>query len=150
MVSWLGVEILAAITISSPLCRVKFDDVSEIAEDTVIFLISGGGSTLLAQPPYIEDKPKEVSEMLLEEKEMLTALFRAGATIQEINTVRKHASLARGGFLAKTAYPAQVISIIFSDVPHNELGFISSGPTVKDETTVNDAENVIKKYHLNL
>lgn len=116
-------------------------------QDTVLFLISGGGSTLLVQPPCIAQKMRD---LLLKESGMLEKLFDKGATIQEINTARKHMSLARGGFLAEAAYPAQVISIIFSDVPGNELGFISSGPTVKDDTTVKDAEAILRKYDLEL
>lgn len=121
-------------------------------EDTVIFLVSGGGSTLLSQPPcMIEPESNDkAAQFLAKEREMLQALFREGATIQEINTLRKHMSLARGGFLAKAAYPAQVISIIFSDVPGNELGFISSGPTIKDETTIDIALEIAHKYHLNI
>jgi len=119
-------------------------------DDTVLFLISGGGSTLLAQPSCVPGNIKEVMDLLNMERQMISDLFRTGATIQEINTVRKHMSLARGGFLAEKAYPAQVISIIFSDVPGNDLGFISSGPTVKDTTAISDAEKIIKKYKLDV
>ncbi|MDE2038302.1 MAG: DUF4147 domain-containing protein [Patescibacteria group bacterium] len=115
--------------------------------DTVLFLISGGGSTLLVQPPCVAER---ASELVDKEKGLLAALFAAGATIQEINTVRKHMSLARGGFLAQAAHPAQAISVIFSDVPGDDIGFVASGPTVKDATTVKDAETVMKKYGLPL
>jgi len=128
--------------------RAILDSLSGLsADDTVLFLISGGGSTLLVQPPCA---PEKMKDSVVKEKEMLSALFKAGATIQEINTVRKHMSLARGGFLSAAAHPAQIVSIIFSDVPGNELEFISSGPTVKDTTTVKDAEAVMKKYGLEL
>jgi len=105
--------------------------------DLVIFLISGGGSTLLCQP-------KE--HTCASEAELVKHLFSEGATIKEINTVRKHISLARGGNLAKYAYPSKVVSLIFSDVPGDDLSFVASGPTVPDTTTVRDAEKVLDKY----
>lgn len=108
-------------------------------EDLVIFVISGGGSTLLCQPTDYNYK-KEV--------EILKTLFDEGATIQEINTIRKHTSTARGGFLAKYAYPAKSFSLIFSDVPGDDLSFIASGPTVKDSTTINDAKKTLNKYNI--
>jgi hydroxypyruvate reductase len=106
-------------------------------QDLVIFLISGGGSALLCQPK---------NHTLAQEKALLRCLFRSGARIQEINIIRKHLSLARGGFLAKYAYPAKVISLILSDVPGSSLTTIASGPTVKDSTTKADARKIIKKY----
>jgi len=108
--------------------------------DLVIFIISGGGSTLLCQPKNFTCK---------EEGEVVQALFRAGADIKKINTVRKHLSLARGGFLAEYAYPARVLSLIFSDVLGDNLEFVASGPTVKDTTTVDDAKKIIAEYRLN-
>ncbi|MEI6495017.1 MAG: DUF4147 domain-containing protein, partial [bacterium] len=107
-------------------------------EDLVIVIVSGGGSTLLCQPPA------EVGAA--EEKELLDALFHAGANIQEINTLRKHLSYARGGYLAQAADPAQVVACILSDVPGDEIEYISSGPTVKDSTTIEDAEGIIARY----
>ena len=95
--------------------------------DLVIFVISGGGSTLLFLPQNRNDR---------EEISIFNALTDAGATIEELNTVRKHLSLARGGWLAQYAYPARVVSLIFSDVPGDDISFVSSGPTVKDETTI--------------
>jgi glycerate-2-kinase len=65
-----------------------------------------------------------------------------------MNTVRKRLSAVKGGKLAKILYPARVASLIFSDVPGNDLAFIASGPTVKDPTTIADAEKIIKKFHL--
>ena len=73
-------------------------------------------------------------------------MFETGATIEEINTVRKHISLARGGYLAEYAYPARSASLIFSDVLGDDMEFIASGPTVRDVTTVADAQAVLKKY----
>ncbi|MFH1170554.1 MAG: DUF4147 domain-containing protein [Candidatus Vogelbacteria bacterium] len=107
-------------------------------DDLVIFIISGGGSVLLCQP---------VGQTLAEEITLTKHLFRSGATIGELNTARKHLSLARGGYLAKHAYPARAVSLIFSDVPGNNLEFISSGPTVKDDSTIEDAKRVITKYN---
>ncbi len=105
--------------------------------DFVIFIISGGGSTILCQPNNLTCR---------DEKIIFETLTGQGATIQEINTVRKHSSLARGGFLAKYAYPAKAVSLIFSDVPGNNLEFIASGPTIKDTTTIEDAKKVLAKY----
>ena len=102
--------------------------------DLVIFVISGGGSALLCQPE---------NHTCLEEAVATKALFRHGAAIEDLNIVRKHLSLARGGYLAKYAYPARVVSLIFSDVPGNDLGTIASGPTVFDQTTIEDAKKVI-------
>jgi len=107
--------------------------------DVVIFAISGGGSTLLCLPRE-GDHEKEAL--------IVKALTHAGATIQEMNTLRKHLSLARGGYLARYAYPARAISLIFSDVPGNDLGFVASGPTVRDKTTIYDAEAILEKYHI--
>jgi len=105
--------------------------------DLVIFVVSGGGSTLLCLPQDLGCQ---------EEAQILHVLMAAGATIQEINTVRKHLSLARGGYLAQYAYPAQVVSLIFSDVPGDDIQFVASGPTVKDNTTISDAQAILGKY----
>jgi glycerate-2-kinase len=107
--------------------------------DLVIFVISGGGSTLLFLP---EDKASR------EEIPIMQALIDAGATIQEINTIRKHLSYARGGNLAKDAYPARVVSLIFSDVVGDNMEFIASGPTVRDVTTMDDAAAVLAKFDI--
>lgn len=114
-----------------------FQGVTE--KDLVLFVVSGGASTLLCQPQNMT---------CFEEGKIFDYLTHRGATIKEINTVRKHLSLARGGYLAKYAYPAQVVSLIFSDVIGNDLEFIASGPTVKDTTTVNDAEAVIRRFQV--
>lgn len=108
-------------------------------KDLVIFLISGGGSTLLCLPQ---------NENAGLESEIFHILTKKGANIIELNTLRKHLSLARGGFLAKYIYPAKGVSLIFSDVLGNNISFVSSGPTVKDETTIDDALKIIKKYDL--
>ncbi len=114
------------------------DMLSQMNEsDIVITIISGGGSSLLCQPDSLS---------FTEEKQVVDALFRAGAPIDKVNTVRKHLSLAKGGYLAKQAYPAQVVSLIFSDVPGYDVGFVASGPTVLDTTTISDAMDVIKEF----
>ncbi|MBU6501082.1 MAG: DUF4147 domain-containing protein [Patescibacteria group bacterium] len=106
-------------------------------DDLVIFIISGGGSTLLCQP---------TNRACSEEAKIFNCLTDAGADITELNTVRKHISLARGGFLAKYAYPARSVSLVFSDVPGNDIEFVASGPTMKDTTTIADAQKVIARY----
>lgn len=111
---------------------------SSTERDLIIAIISGGGSTLLAQPPE--------SVSVQDEASVVTSLMNAGATIQEMNTVRKHLSSARGGGLASRAYPATVASLIFSDVPGDDISFISSGPTVLDTTTVSDAQALLTRY----
>ncbi|MBI2889026.1 MAG: DUF4147 domain-containing protein [Candidatus Liptonbacteria bacterium] len=108
--------------------------------DLVLFIISGGGSTLLCLPR---------EEGCGDEGKIVSALMRSGAAIQEMNTVRKHLpSQARGGYLAQQAYPARVASLIFSDVAGDDVQFIASGPTVKDATSVRDAEMILEKYGL--
>jgi glycerate-2-kinase len=95
--------------------------------DLVIALISGGGSALLPVP---------VDGVSLTDKQVVTTLLlRAGATIQEINAVRKHLSEVKGGNLAIAAAPATVLALILSDVVGNDLASIASGPTVPDPTT---------------
>jgi glycerate 2-kinase len=108
-------------------------------KDLVIFVISGGGSALLCLPDGFS-----LAEELLVEKH----LMKAGADIYEMNTIRKHLSLARGGNLAKAAWPARVVSLIFSDVIGDNIEFIASGPTVKDITMVTEAREVYKKYNI--
>lgn len=110
------------------------------AEDLVICLISGGGSSLLTLP---------VPSLTLGDLQALTdALLRSGATIDEINTVRKHLSRIKGGNLARLAAPASVITCILSDVVGDPLDVIASGPTVPDTTTVADARAVLGRYDI--
>ena len=106
----------------------------------VLCLISGGGSALLVSP---------YDSITLEEKQKTTdLLLKAGADIYELNAVRKHISHVKGGRLAETAYPAEVISFILSDVINDRLDVIASGPTSPDKTTYLDALRIIEKYHL--
>ena len=110
-------------------------------QDLIVFVVSGGGSALF-EIPY---------KLTLEDLQKINrALLKSGANIYEVNTVRKHLSLVKGGQAAKLAYPAQVVSLIFSDVPGDDLSFVASGPTVRDKTTVNEAKAFIKKYQLPL
>jgi hydroxypyruvate reductase len=108
--------------------------------DLVICLISGGGSALLTLP---------AEGISLEDLQVTTdALLRSGATINEINIVRKHLDTVKGGGLARMAAPAQVITLVLSDVVGNPLDAIASGPTVPDTSTFADAAGVFDKYAL--
>lgn len=106
--------------------------------DLVLMVISGGGSTLLSSPSKGMTFEDEVS--------LVKILFSRGATIRQLNTIRKHLSNVRGGGLAVHAYPAKVVSLIFSDVPGNDMTIVASGPTIRDESTVADAEKVVRKF----
>jgi len=108
--------------------------------DLVLCLISGGGSALMTLP---------VDGVTLEDVEVLTAaLLRCGATINEINTIRKHLSQLKGGNLSRAAYPAQVVSLILSDVVGNPLDVIASGPTVPDSSSFAQAYEILERYEL--
>ena len=107
------------------------------AEDLILFLISGGGSALTPAPvPAIT---------LAEKQETTRLLLGAGATINELNAVRKHLSLFKGGQLARAAAPATLISLILSDVISDPLDVIASGPTAPDPTTFADALAVLQR-----
>lgn len=114
----------------------KIKDLSE--KDLVIVVITGGGSALFESPNIPFEKLVKLNDELL----------KSGATISEMNTVRKHLSRVKAGQLSKHLFPAKVITVIASDVPGNDLSVISSGPTVKDETTIEDAAAVLEKYKL--
>ncbi len=107
-------------------------------EDLAIVLVSGGGSALLCFPKA----ECEQGTMLYD------ASVKSGIPITELNTIRKHISALKGGGLAKLLYPATVVSIIFSDVPGDNYAEVASGPTYKDDTTVDDAEKIIKNHNL--
>ncbi|MDO8031982.1 glycerate kinase [Janthinobacterium sp. SUN128] len=112
------------------------------ADDTVLCLISGGGSSLLALP---------LEGISLEDKQALNrALLASGATIGEMNCVRRHLSAIKGGRLAAACHPAQVITLAISDVPGDKLGDIASGPTVGDATTCEDALAIVRRYGMDL
>ena len=109
-------------------------------QDLVLCLLSGGGSALMTLP---------VEGVSLSELESLTqTLLRCGATINEINAIRKHVSQLKGGRLAVLAQPAQVVSLLVSDVIGNPLDVIASGPTSPDPTTYAQAHAVLEKYDL--
>jgi glycerate 2-kinase len=108
------------------------------AADLLIFLISGGGSALLPCP---------VDGLSLEDKQKTTkALLQSGATIQEVNAVRKHISKIKGGRLAQVAAPAQLIALILSDVIDDSTEAIASGPTAPDSSTYADCLRIIDRY----
>jgi glycerate 2-kinase len=108
--------------------------------DLVVCLISGGGSALLPAPVHGLGLPEKMAATDL--------LLRSGATIQEINAVRKHLSRLKGGRLAQVAAPAQVVVLILSDVLGNPLDAIASGPAVPDPTTFADALEIVQRYGL--
>ena len=106
--------------------------------DLIICLLSGGGSALLVGP---------AEGVSLKDKQKVTQLLLAsGASIHEINTVRKHLSQVKGGGLAHAAHPATLVSLILSDVIGDDLDAIASGPTVPDSTTFPQAEQVLRRY----
>jgi hydroxypyruvate reductase len=108
------------------------------ADDLVICLISGGGSALLALP---------AEGLTLSDKQAINrALLRSGATISEMNTVRRHLSAIKGGRLAAACHPARVVTLAISDVPGDEPATIASGPTVPDPTTCADALAILARY----
>lgn len=115
--------------------------VSDLNEnDTVICLLSGGGSALLSLPaPGISFAEKQAINK---------ALLKSGAAIDEINCVRKHLSAIKGGRLAMAAYPATMLTLAISDVPGDAEDVIASGPTVADPTTRRDAINILNKYDI--
>jgi len=109
-------------------------------KDLVIFILSGGGSALLPLP---------ADGITLEEKQEVTQLLLdCGADIQEINTIRKHISQVKGGWLARWAYPSTVIGFILSDVVGDALDVIGSGPTVPDNSRFEAAWRILQKYDL--
>jgi glycerate 2-kinase len=109
-------------------------------DDLVLCLISGGGSALLALP---------AEGLTLENKQAVSkALLASGADIAQMNTVRRHLSVIKGGRLAAAAYPAKVVSLLISDVPGDDPAAIASGPTVPDPTSFADARAVLERYRI--
>ena len=107
-------------------------------DDLLIALVSGGGSALLTVP---------ADGLTLADKQQLTrALLRSGATIDEMNTVRKHLSAIKGGRLAVAAHPARTVALVVSDVPGDDPAVIASGPTVGETSTPADALDVLERY----
>ena len=109
-------------------------------QDQVVALISGGGSSLLCAPAY---------GMTLAEKQAVNAvLLASGAPISEMNLLRKHLSLVKGGQLAARAAPAPVLALLISDVPGDDPAMIASGPTVGDDSTAKEALAVIRRWNI--
>ena len=107
-------------------------------DDLVLALISGGGSALMALP---------APGITLADKQTITrALLHCGASIREMNLVRRHLSAIKGGKLARRAQPARVVSLIISDVPGDNPADVASGPTVSDSTTPGEALRVLERY----
>lgn len=112
------------------------------AEDQVICLISGGGSSLLSMP---------APGLTLSHKQSINrALLKSGADIHEMNCVRKHLSSIKGGRLARACAPAKLLTLAISDVPGDDPAVIASGPTVADPTTSSQALAILKKYNINV
>lgn len=109
-------------------------------DDLVVCLFSGGGSSLLPLPR---------APVTLADKRLTTdLLLKSEASIDEVNTVRKHISAVKGGWLAQRLFPATVLNLVLSDVIGDPLDFIASGPVVPDSTSFDDAFAVLQKYHL--
>ena len=107
-------------------------------EDVVLLLISGGGSALVCRP---------AEGITLKDMQAVTsALLKSGASINELNTVRKHLDMIKGGGLLKMAAPAQVAALVISDVVKSPLDVIASGPAVPDPSTFGDAKAILEKY----
>ncbi|MDG2107229.1 MAG: glycerate kinase [Woeseiaceae bacterium] len=117
------------------------DSVSNLcANDTVICLISGGGSALMCLP---------IDGISLIEKQAITSsLLNSGAAIHEINCVRKKLSSIKGGKLAAACMPASVITLIISDVPGNDISMVASGPTITDTSTAREALEILDRYEI--
>ncbi len=107
-------------------------------DDLIIVLISGGGSALLC---YGEDEYKQGEKLY-------DSFFKFGKNIEEMNTIRKHISVLKGGGIAALAYPATVIGLIFSDIPGDIFENVASGPTYKDTSTIEDAKRIIEENNL--
>ena len=107
--------------------------------DVVVALISGGGSALLTLPQGID---------LAAKRALTERLLASGATIQEMNTVRRHVSAVKGGHLAAAAHPARLVALVVSDVVGDDPATIASGPTVPDPTTFADALTVLDRYQI--
>ena len=112
------------------------------ADDVVLCLISGGGSSLLPLP---------LAGVTLADKQAINrALLASGATITEMNCVRRHLSAIKGGRLAAACHPARVLTLLISDVPGDDPIDIASGPTVADPTTCADALDIVRRYSIDL
>ena len=111
------------------------------AASLVIFMISGGGSSIVEKPVDDEISLDDIAATY-------RVLVHSGAPIAEINAIRKHISAVKGGRLAQAAYPAQQVSILVSDVPDDTPDALASGPTMPDSTSIHDCERIAAKYNL--
>lgn len=108
-------------------------------KDLVLIIVCGGGSAMFEYPHSVT----------LEQKiDIEKSLLKSGATIFEMNKIRQHLSDVKGGGLAQILYPATISTLIFSDVPGNDIKYIASGPTAKDDTTIDDAMALIQKFNI--
>lgn len=110
------------------------------SDDLLLVLISGGGSSLLSLP--------SAGLSLADKQAVNQALLRSGAPIDQMNVVRKHLSAIKGGWLAAAAAPAQVVSLLISDVPGDDPAIIASGPTVADPSTFAQARQILANYRI--
>ena len=110
------------------------------ADDTVLFLLSGGGSALFELPKIPPEELRDITQQLL----------ACGADIVEVNTIRKRLSCVKGGRFAELCAPARVLSIVLSDVVGDQLDMIASGPAYPDSSTCAEAQAIAEKYHLRL
>jgi glycerate 2-kinase len=115
--------------------------ISEVTQkDLIVFLISGGGSALITKPgPGLN---------LTDLQETTRCLLNASVPIQEINTIRKHLDLVKGGGLLKRVQNARIMTLILSDVVGNDLGIVASGPSMPDPSSYTDCMDIISKHHL--
>lgn len=115
----------------------RFSKMSD--KDLVLVVVCGGGSAMLEHPHSVSIEQKI---------EIEKALLKSGANIIEMNKIRQHLSDVKGGGLAQILYPATVATLIYSDVPGNDITYIASGPTVKDDTTIEDAMQLVKRFNI--
>ncbi|MBO4288563.1 MAG: DUF4147 domain-containing protein, partial [Lachnospiraceae bacterium] len=114
------------------------DDLTE--KDTVLFLLSGGGSALFEKPLIPAEELQDITGQLL----------ACGADIVEMNTIRKRLSAVKGGRFAQICAPAKVEAVVLSDILGDPLDMIASGPACPDSATAQDAKNIVKKYQLKM
>jgi glycerate-2-kinase len=108
-------------------------------KDLVLVVVCGGGSAMFEHPHSVSIEQKI---------EIEKALLKSGADIIEMNKIRQHLSDVKGGGLAQILYPATIATLIYSDVPGNDVSYIASGPTVKGDTTIDDAMSLVSKFQI--